>query len=72
MTLVYPQPMTRVAAADPGFAFADHAALPREREIFVWLLHLPSLQLTRMVEFATDAERGADDRRRYRTTSSRG
>lgn len=67
MTLVYPQSVTRVATADPDVAFAVDAALPREREIFVWLLDLPSMQLTRMVEFATAAERDSDDRRRYRT-----
>ena len=71
MTLVFPQPISRVATADPDVALAGHTALPRDHEIFVWLLDLPSLQLTRMLEFATEAERDADDRRRYRTGSVR-
>lgn len=61
MTLVFPRPTAGSAIADP-----DDAALPRDREIFVWLLDLPNLPLTPMLEFATDAERGADVRRRYR------
>jgi 4'-phosphopantetheinyl transferase len=65
MTLAFSQPMARRATANA--ACADDAAVPRDREIFVWLLDLPSLPLASMLEFTTDAERGADIRRRYRT-----
>jgi len=67
MTIVLPHSIARAAGAAPAEAFADCPTLPRNGEIFLWLLDLPSLPLTPMLQFVTDAERGADERRLYRS-----
>ncbi len=67
MTVVLRHPITRGASALLDEVVAQRPSLPRQGEVFLWLLDLPSLPLESMLKFATEAERGADDRRRYRT-----
>jgi 4'-phosphopantetheinyl transferase len=66
MTIVLHRP-TPGASTVPGTGVGERPCLPREGEIFLWLLDLPTLPLTPMLPFVTDAERGAHDRRTYRS-----